>query len=360
MGGSETLSQKEIDALLNSIKEGGDGAIEEIEKKGRESRDYKVYDFNRPEKFSRENLRSLETIAVTFAKTVSQTLSARLRSSIQVDFMNVEQIPFTSEYADKMSKDYFGFCVVDLGHVSMHEIIMEIDLAFILAAHKRWMGDAMVKEFKARRPISDIEQITLSKMMKNIFFPDLEDVFQSVAEINPKYVKYESDPALLRVTSATDMAAVVMFEMACNEWKTTMKLVIPFQSIEGVIDRLTTEKVRELRKNQKTKNYRQEIAKGLGKVEEDVHISIGETRMSMDELSEIQVGDYIRFDSKIDEPSKIFAAGVHKFNGHIGKSKSRKAVRFVNFQMTEEEIENQWLMVQGEERAHEDSEKNEQ
>lgn len=338
---NETLSQSEIDALLTSIKEGGEGAIEEIEKKRREQGDYKPYDFNRPEKFSRENLRSLETIAVTFAKTVSQTLSARLRSSIQVDFLNVEQIPFTSEYADKMSKDYFGFCIVDMGHPEMHEIVIEIDLAFILAAHRRWQGGEMEKKFETRRPISDIEQITLAKMMKSIFFPDLEDVFQSVAEINPRYVKYESDPALLRVTAATDMAAIVIFEVACNEWKTTMKLVIPFHNVEGVIDRLTTEKVRELRKNQKNKNYRQEIAKGLGKVEEDVHISIGETMMTIDELSKIQTGDYIRLDSKIDLPSKVFAAGIHKFNGYIGKNKSRKAFRFVDFQLSEEEVERQ-------------------
>lgn len=353
----ETLSQAEIDALISSIHEGGEEAIEEIEKKDREQKDYKVYDFNSPEKFSRENLRSLETIARTYAKTVSQTLSARLRSAIQVEFLNAEQIPFTSEYADKMNKDYFAFCVVDLGHPEMHEIVMEVDLAFILAVHRRWLGGEMPMHLRERRQVSDIEQITLGKMLKSIFFPDLEDVFGGIGEINPKYVKYEADPALLRITSANDMAALVLFEVSGNKWKTTMKLVIPFQNIEGVVHRLTTEKVRELKTHKKNKNYRQEIAKGLGKVVEDVHVCIGDTTMSLDELSEIKVGDFIKLDNRVVDPSKIFAAGVHKFNGFIGKSKKNKAFRFVDTYLTEDEIEAQLASIEEIEEIEENEDK---
>ena len=62
----EVLSQSEIDKLLQSINE---GSVNADEMKGDESgRKIKVYDFKRPDKFSKDQLRAIQMIHEAFAR----------------------------------------------------------------------------------------------------------------------------------------------------------------------------------------------------------------------------------------------------------------------------------------------------
>lgn len=326
---AEKLSQTEIDALFASVQAGE--SVEELKKGKKEKRDYEQYDFNRPEKFSLENLKSLETISTTFAKTVAQTMTAKLRTPIQVEFNSFDQVPFTTEYADVLNKDEYAFCVTDLGHVDLHEIVIELDLAFLVNIHKRWLGGEFPKDLNKRRPLTDIEQNTLAKFLKVCVYENLEDAFNTVAEINPTFMKYETDPQMLKIAPNNDMVALITMDVKCEDWSTTLKLCIPFFSIESVIDRLTSESIREFQSSKKKKGYQKEIEKGLQNVVESIHVGIGEVMMTLDELASLQQGDYLKLDKRLTETVKGYAAGVHKFDCYIGREGKQKAFMFKNF-----------------------------
>lgn len=330
---SEKLTQSEIDALFASVQAGGN--VEELKKEKKERIEYEQYDFNRPEKFSLENLKSIEAISTSFAKSATQTISAKLRTPIQVEFSSYDQVPFTTEYADVLNKDEFAFCVTDLGHPDMHEIVIELDLAFAINVHRRNFGGESLKDFNTRRPLTDFEQISLSKFLKTCIYDNLEDAFGSVAEINPSFVKYETDPQMLKVAPNNDMMALITLDLKSKDWSTTLKLCIPFFSIEGVIDRLTSESIREFKPTKKKKSYQKEIEKGLQNVVESVHVSVGEVMMTLDELADLQEGDFIRLDKRLEEPVKGYAAGVHKFDCFIGRDGNKKSFLFKQFKEDE-------------------------
>lgn len=324
----EKLSQSEINALFQAVDEGQD--VEELQAAD-DKYSYKTYDFDRPEKFSVENLSSIRSIAQAFGKSFSQSLTAKLRTPTTVEFSTIEQMPFTVEYADKMVKDYYAFAVVDMGHQELGEIVVELDLSFLLNVHRRWLGGILPEELPERRPPTDIEVITLRKLLKNSLLKDLKEAFSAIEVIEPKFVKYETDPQSLRITSTTDMISLVTLNIATKNWKTTMRLVIPFLNIEYIIDKLTAENVREFQPKTKKKKFRKEIEKGLENVEKEVYISIGSTKLSLSELCEFEVGDILRLDNKISEPVKGYAGGLHKFDAHIGRMRNNKAFRFVDF-----------------------------
>lgn len=329
---NDKLSQNEIDALISSFQTGGEDAIEMDNSK------YKAYDFNRPEKFSIDNLQSIERIANTISKSVSQSLTARLRTPINVDFAGVEQVAFVADYADTMTKDYYGFFITSLGHPDLHEMVVEIDLALIMAIHKRWLGNELPKTLGERTPLTDIEQLTAVKLLESVIYENLETAFDSVAPISPKFIAYQTDSTLLKITSGTDMVALVNLTVSNEHWQSTIRLVIPYESVEPIIDKLTVENIMEFSHNKKKNNYREDIEKGLKNVVEDIYVNVGETVMTVSELAEIEIGDFLRFDNKVTEPVKGYAAGVHKFNCLIGKDRSKKAFRFLNYTEEEEEI----------------------
>lgn len=328
----EKLSQDEIDVLISSFQTGGEEAIEQENSK----KDYREYDFNRPEKFSIDNLQSIERIANTFSKNVSQTLTGRLRAPITVEFAGVEQVAFVTDYADIMTKDYYGFFVTSLGHPDLHEIVVEIDLAFIRAIHKRWLGNELPKTLGDRVPLTDIDLLTAKKLIENIVYENLEVAFNSVAPISPSLALYQTDSTLLKITSGTDMVALVNLNVVSEHWQTTIRLVIPYESVEAVIDKLTVENIMEFTNNKKKNDYREEIEKGLKNVEEEVYVTVGETTMHLDELVRIEVGDFLKFDNKVTDSLKGYAAGVYKFDCLIGRDKNKKAFRFLKYKEEEE------------------------
>ncbi len=66
----EVLSQAEIDALLQALSS-GHVDIEAI-KKSEEEKKFKVYDFRRPDKFSKDQLRAIQMVHESFARQVTR------------------------------------------------------------------------------------------------------------------------------------------------------------------------------------------------------------------------------------------------------------------------------------------------
>src|SRR5437667_10039238 len=101
---SKTLSQWEIDALLNTMSSedtaagsasGGGISIQT-------DRTIKLYDFRRPDKFSKEHIRAIQNIHETFARVTASSLSSYLRSTTSVSLSSIEQVVY-DEYIQQLS-----------------------------------------------------------------------------------------------------------------------------------------------------------------------------------------------------------------------------------------------------------------
>ena len=89
---TEILSQDEIDALLNAISTGEVEPQEYSQQK--EQRKVKIYDFRRPDKFSKDQIRTLQMMHETFARLTTTALSAQLRALVGVHVASVDQLTY--------------------------------------------------------------------------------------------------------------------------------------------------------------------------------------------------------------------------------------------------------------------------
>src|ERR1700686_1795668 len=100
---SKTLSQWEIDALLNSI--GSDDVASGGSSNAPVSvmdRSVKLYDFRRPDRFSKEHIRAIQNIHETFARVTASSLSSYLRSPTTISLSSIEQVVY-DEYVHQLS-----------------------------------------------------------------------------------------------------------------------------------------------------------------------------------------------------------------------------------------------------------------
>ena len=95
----DIMSQDEIDRLLKAFSDGSvDTSIstEAAEKK------VKVYDFKRPDKFSKDQIRTLYMLHESFGRLLNTYLSTHLRTIVAVDVASVEQLTY-QEFVQSMA-----------------------------------------------------------------------------------------------------------------------------------------------------------------------------------------------------------------------------------------------------------------
>ena len=80
---TEVLSQDEIDQLLTAISS-GDSEADDF-KPVRDTRKIKIYDFERPDKFTKEQLRTVSNMQGTFARGTTTSIAAQRRSMVHVN-----------------------------------------------------------------------------------------------------------------------------------------------------------------------------------------------------------------------------------------------------------------------------------
>src|SRR3712207_2213148 len=93
--GDKLLSQQEIEALMSSLTvEPDEPTVATVAEPALASRPVKLYDFRRPDKFSKEHLRALRIIHESFARGLASALASYLRSTIQIRLTMVEQATY--------------------------------------------------------------------------------------------------------------------------------------------------------------------------------------------------------------------------------------------------------------------------
>ena len=106
---AKILSQEEVDALLKSHAKGAKAATPAAgpapapaapapapsrARKAQPQKKVTLYNFRRPDRVSREQMRSLHFMHDRFARNFSSSLSAYLRTITEVNLVSVEQLSY--------------------------------------------------------------------------------------------------------------------------------------------------------------------------------------------------------------------------------------------------------------------------
>src|SRR5215216_424520 len=183
---SKTLAQWEIDALLNSL--GNDEAASQANGTGvpsaNDGRNVKLYDFRRPDKFSKEHIRAIQNIHETFARVTASSLSSYLRSTTTVSLSSIEQVVY-DEYIHQLSNPTL-VNLIELQPLS-GRIVVEMNMNLGLAMLDRMMGGPGQVSSR-RNELTDIE-MALLRSLGGTVSAALKDGWAAVADVQPVLVE---------------------------------------------------------------------------------------------------------------------------------------------------------------------------
>lgn len=319
---SDVLSQNEIDNLLAALNS-GDLDVEEIKDAG--EKQVKNYDFARPSKFSKEHLRTLEIIFEHYARLLSTNLPGYLRKNVQIDVINSEAITY-SEFSNALSNP------VLLGIVNFAplegNIVIELSENIGYTIVDRMLGGGGAPLEKAR-DFTEIELIILERIL-NTCTNLLVEPWQSVAEISPRLERIETNNQFAQIISPSEMTAIVTMNVKVGTVEGLMNVCIPYMCVEPVIDKLNTKYWYSTMQVKDNGTYRELIETTINKAKVPIRAILGKSFVSVNDFVNLQPGDIIRLDTKVDDELEVYVGNINKFTALPGASSDSYAIRITS------------------------------
>lgn len=320
---SEILSQDEIDKLLNAYST---GELDTEALKDEDTVDVKVYDFSRPSKFSKEHLRTLESIFEHYGRLLYTNLPAYLRKSVQVDVMNAEAVTY-SEFSNSLSNP------VLLGLINFSplpgNILVELATNLGYCIIDRLLGGEGVA-LEKKREFSEIE-LTIVERVLNVCVDLLRDPWKNVANVQPRLERIETNSQFAQIISPQEMTAIVTINLKIGDVEGLMNICLPYATLEDVIDKLNIKFwYSTMQSRDDGTNYDGIIETLISKAEIPIKAILGESSMSVAEFVNLQPGDLIKLDSDIEQELTVYVGNIKKFMALPGSSNDNYAIRITS------------------------------
>ena len=325
---SDILSQNEIDALLKQLSD-GDLDMDQIQ--GEDEKQVKNYDFSRPTKFSKEHLRTLEIIFEHYCRLISTNLPVYLRKNVQVTVASSETVTF-SEFSNALSNpSVLG--IVNFAPLNGN-IIIEIATNLCYAMLDRMLGGSG-QPLEKSRDFSDIELTILQKLLV-MFTQLLREPWKNVLEITPVLSRLETNPQFAQVIAPSDMIAIVTLNMKIGDVEGMVNICLPFFTLEDVMDKLNTKYWFSTMQENHDEHYEDYIESMIRRVDVPIKAVLGKSTISVNDFLNLQVGDCIRLDSRVDADMDVYVGNIRKFTALPGTERDSYAVQITSVIREEE------------------------
>lgn len=310
---SEILSQNEIDALLVALSSGEIGTDEHV---AEENHKVKKYDFKRPNKFSKEHIKTLEMIHENFARVASNYLTGHLRTSTLIKVISSEQttfeefihsIPNPTILITMYMEPFEGVFMFETGPQYVFQII---DILF------GGQGKSLIKT----REFTEIEKNIIKRINLKLL-ENLKYAWEDIMDIDVKLDSLETNPVLNQVMAPNEPVALITLSVDINNSQSLMNMCLPYVSLEKYIDKLVIQ-YKTITTNREENEHKAKIEHNLSGVEVNSFVELGKSTITVEDFLNLSIGDCIRLDKKTAAPLDMYVENdVHfrVYPGLIGK-----------------------------------------
>ncbi len=319
---SEVLSQSEIDNLLKALNS---GELDVEEMKNKPEKSVRSYDFARPSKFSKEHLRTLEIIFEHYGRLLSTNLPAHLRKPVHIEVMNSEAVIY-SEFSNALSNPVL-LGVVNFAPLDGN-IVIELATNIGFAIVDRLLGGGGSALEKSRE-FSEIE-LTILERVFNTLVELLREPWQNVVNTSPRLERIETNSQFAQIIAPTDMIAIVTLSMGIGDVEGLMNVCLPYSCLESVMDKLNTKYWFSTMQLKDESTYQDTIENLIAKAKIPIKVLLGKSKITVNDFANLQIGDVIRLDMKIDNELDVYVGNLKKFSALPGSSNEKYAVRLTS------------------------------
>ncbi len=327
----DVLSQSEVENLLGQMEKAskaGPAALPTrpraaLDASGRPREKVVPYDFKRPERVGKEQMRALQTLHEGFSRNFGAALSGLLRSIIEVKLTSVDQLTY-SEFVFSLENPTC-FNLIKAEPLEGH-LILDINPSILYPIIDRLLGGGRDPTPLARRPLTEIELRLVAKLT-SLFMEEFRRAWANVLDLRPVVERVESNPQLVQIVPPNEVIVLISFELSLGETRGMMNLCIPFNSIERIGQKLSSNSWVAYGRRGATAETTERIGRNLRGAMVQLVAQLAETKINTGDLIGLRVGDIITTEKDVNTPIVISVEGHAKYHARPGALKGRKAIR---------------------------------
>ncbi|MBP9015844.1 MAG: flagellar motor switch protein FliM [Candidatus Atribacteria bacterium] len=314
----DILSQEEIDALLKGLTS---GSLEAVKEERREGGRLKVYDFRRPEKFSKDQIRTFHMIFSALARLASTNLAAFLRSRCQVELVSTDQLTY-DEFVRSVPNPTF-VCIFSLLPLE-GRCVLQMNLDMVFPMLDRLLGGLGNAVFNPR-PLTEIENRIMTEVTERIMSA-LKESWTNIQQVEPRIEALESNLEFVQVVSGNDMVILFTFSVEVGEREGMMTICIPYLVVEPITQKLSASLWFAGRRSTDSQ-IQEKVKKRINQVRLPVTVELGKASITLKELLNLEIGDVVVLDKRVGEPLDVLVGEKTKMKGMPGRVNRRLAIK---------------------------------
>ena len=299
--------------------------VEEVfEDSGHKS--YKLYNFRRPDKFSKDNLRALRDIHREFSKAISLVLSGYLRMRVEIEIVSVDQLTYEEFVRSMPSPISVG--VFEFEPLS-GQILLGVSFEVISCIVNRMLGGIGTIDTQSRE-LTDIEK-ALAKKVINIIIKSLEDAWNTIIPVSGKFISLDDNYQSIQVATAGEIVALLTFEVQISgKHFGLFSLCFPYPVLETVLGHLSTQHIFQTKGLVASNDEKMKMISKINTSNVDLRVQFGQCSITLYDFLQLSEGDIIKLDNKVQDDLIVKVNGEKKFFARPGTLKDKICVKITD------------------------------
>lgn len=284
---------------------------------------YKLYNFRRPDKFSKEHLRGLQDIHREFSRQLSLSMTGYLRIPINIDVVSVDQITydeFTASMPSPMTVGIFAMSPLP------GQILLGFSFEVISCIVDRMLGGVGAAETQ-KRELTDIEEALTKKVLErtiNTFAKAWANIMPAEASL----IDVENSYSMVQVASPGEIVALITLEIQIGgQYYGLMNICLPYPLLESIIGQLSTQHIFQTKGIMATAEEKQNMIHKLNTSNVDVEVLFGTTKIPLRDFLALKEGDVVLLENKVQDDLVVKVNGAKKFFARPGTIKNKICVK---------------------------------
>ena len=319
---AQILSQEEIDSLLTAVSSGEAGADGAEDRAGRRKRTVQTYDFRRPNRISKDQVRTLQVIHDGFGKVVGSSLSAYMRTLVDVRVSSLEQITY-GEFIRSLPTPS-ALSIFEMPPLT-GEAAATMSPQVVFPMIDRVLGGPG-RSGQYTRDFTEIERTIIERIVERSLV-DLGQSWLPFGTFSPKLRSVETNPQFVQIVGPSEVVLLISFAMKVSDATGSLGICFPFTMLEPLLVKLTETRSFAGGRVDTSGQSARAIEAELLRARVPVRAFLGEIPLAMRELAGLKVGDVLRLDATPGSPAVIHVGDAPMFLGKPGLINKRRAVQ---------------------------------
>lgn len=320
---ADILSQDEVDLLLSAVSEGG---VEEDLAARADEPILSTYDFRRPERVSKDQLKGLQSLFEAFARELGIALPPFLRTVVRVDLVSIDQLTY-DEFILSVARPT-SMSIIDMSPLDGRAVI-ELSPSMVFPIVDRVLGGRGTT-LSSPRELTEIEDRIVYRIVLMIL-DSWKRAWEHLIEFKMGVVNQESDPLIVQIVAGSEMVVLIGYEVYIGEAVGSMNMCVPLLVLNPVLDQISSQAHYQRSITPEVMEHTRDQIRGvIRRTRVPVEPVLGQTRLMLSDLARLQVGDIVPLDTTPHEPIPVRIGGLTRFVAQPGRRGEQSSVQLLS------------------------------